>query len=47
MTFFSKNCLIWVTHAYKEANRLTNGLANYVFSLQLGIFFYLITVLCS
>ncbi|KAG7551702.1 Ribonuclease H domain [Arabidopsis thaliana x Arabidopsis arenosa] len=35
--FISRDLLVRVTHVYREANRLADGLANYAFTLQLGI----------
>ncbi|KAG7557993.1 Ribonuclease H domain [Arabidopsis suecica] len=35
--FISRDWLVRVTHVYREANRLADGLANYAFTLQLGI----------
>jgi len=32
----SKDWLVRVSHVYREANRLADGLANYAFSLQFG-----------
>ncbi|KAG7571880.1 Ribonuclease H-like superfamily [Arabidopsis suecica] len=34
--FLSKDWLVRVSHVYREANRLADGLANYAFSLPLG-----------
>ncbi|KAG7558925.1 Ribonuclease H-like superfamily [Arabidopsis thaliana x Arabidopsis arenosa] len=34
--FISRDWLVRVTHVYREANRLADGLANYAFSLSLG-----------
>jgi len=34
--FFSKDWIVRISHVYREANRLTDGLANYAFSLLLG-----------
>ncbi|KAG7585508.1 Ribonuclease H domain [Arabidopsis thaliana x Arabidopsis arenosa] len=34
--FISRDWLVRVTHVYREANRLADGLANYAFSLDLG-----------
>ncbi|KAG7556791.1 Ribonuclease H domain [Arabidopsis suecica] len=34
--FISRDWLVRVSHVYREANRLADGLANYVFSLDLG-----------
>lgn len=34
--FISKNWIVWICHVYREANRLVDKLANYVFSLPLG-----------
>ncbi|KAG7576302.1 Ribonuclease H domain [Arabidopsis thaliana x Arabidopsis arenosa] len=34
--FFSRDWLVRVTHVYREANRLADGLANYAFTLGLG-----------
>lgn len=34
--FLSKDWIVRVSHVYREANRLADGLANYVFSLPLG-----------
>lgn len=32
----SKDWIVRITHVYREANRLADGLANYAFSLPLG-----------
>ncbi|KAG7593917.1 AAA+ ATPase domain [Arabidopsis thaliana x Arabidopsis arenosa] len=34
--FISRDWIVQVTHVYREANRLADGLANYAFSLPLG-----------
>lgn len=34
--FISRDWIVRVTHVYREANRLADGLANYAFSLPLG-----------
>lgn len=34
--FLLRDWIVRVSHVYREANRLANGLANYVFSLPLG-----------
>ncbi|KAG7564477.1 Ribonuclease H-like superfamily [Arabidopsis suecica] len=34
--FLSKDWLVRISHVYREANRLADGLANYAFSLPLG-----------
>ncbi|KAG7537137.1 Zinc finger CCHC-type superfamily [Arabidopsis suecica] len=34
--FLSRDWVVRVTHVYREANRLADGLANYAFSLQFG-----------
>jgi len=34
--FLSKDWIVRITHMYREANRLADGLANYAFSLALG-----------
>lgn len=36
MVFFSNDWIIRIFHVYMEANRLPDGLANYVFSMSLG-----------
>ena len=33
----SRDWIVRISHAYKEANRLANGLANYAFTLQFGL----------
>ncbi|KAL9840438.1 putative ribonuclease H domain, reverse transcriptase zinc-binding domain-containing protein [Arabidopsis thaliana] len=35
--FFTRDWLVRVSHVYREANRLPDGLANYAFSLPLGL----------
>ncbi|KAG7557811.1 Reverse transcriptase domain [Arabidopsis suecica] len=39
-SFIARDWLVRVTHVYREANRLADGLANYAFTLELG-FLYL------
>lgn len=36
--FLSRDWLVRVSHVYREANRLADGLANYAFSLPLGFY---------
>ncbi|KAL1221484.1 putative ribonuclease H protein [Cardamine amara subsp. amara] len=38
--FLSRDWIVRISHAYREANRLADGLANYAFTLPLG--FYLL-----
>lgn len=38
MAFLSRDWLVRVSHVYREANRLADGLANYAFSLPLGFY---------
>ncbi|CAA7036128.1 unnamed protein product [Microthlaspi erraticum] len=38
--FLSKDWEVRVTHVYREANRLADGLANYAFSLALGLHYF-------
>lgn len=33
--FLSRDWIVWVSHVYREANRLADGLANYAFTLTL------------
>ena len=35
--FIAKDWIVRVTHVYREANRLADGLANYAFTLPLGL----------
>ncbi|KAL9841601.1 putative ribonuclease H domain, reverse transcriptase zinc-binding domain-containing protein [Arabidopsis thaliana] len=35
--FLSKDWIVRISHVYREANRLADGLANYAFSLSLGL----------
>jgi len=35
--FFTRDWLVRVSHVYREANRLADGLANYAFTLPLGL----------
>lgn len=34
--FLCRDWIVWVTHTYKKANRLGDGLINFVFTLPLG-----------
>ncbi|CAA7042758.1 unnamed protein product [Microthlaspi erraticum] len=38
--FLSRDWLVRVTHVYREANHVADGLANHAFSLQLGFSFF-------
>ena len=35
--YLSKDWIVRIDHVYREANRLADGLANYAFTLPLGI----------
>lgn len=38
--FISRDWIVRIVHVYREANRLADGLANYVFTLPLGFHFF-------
>lgn len=38
--FFSKDWIVQISHGYREANRLADGLANYAFSQPLGVMLF-------
>lgn len=38
--FISKDWIVRISHVYREANRLADGLANYAFTLPLGFHFF-------
>jgi len=46
--FLSKDWIVRISHVYREANRLADGLANYAFSLSMGFtFLFLFLILLS
>jgi len=38
--FISRDWLVRISHVYREVNRLADGLANYAFSLPLGLYVF-------
>ncbi|KAL1192981.1 putative ribonuclease H protein [Cardamine amara subsp. amara] len=44
--FILRNWNVQITHVYREANRLADGLANYAFSLDLGFHYFELAPSC-